>query len=129
MLFRARQDCLVRIGKLGEFEIRKGYYVYVGSALGAGGLKARVGRHLRREKKLKWHVDHLRKELEIVDVFCHVTDKRMECVWTSELVSSGGTTPIPGFGASDCSCVSHLIYFEEPMDIASILAPRSRNAA
>ena len=48
------------VGRLGVIQAERGYYVYVGSALGSGGLAARVGRHCRREKRLRWHVDYLR---------------------------------------------------------------------
>lgn len=37
--------CTVRIGALGEIAFRKGWHIYVGSALGSGGLK-RLGRHI-----------------------------------------------------------------------------------
>ena len=50
----------ISVGKLGVLEAQPGFYVYVGSALGPGGLAARVGRHCRREKILRWHVDYLR---------------------------------------------------------------------
>jgi len=46
------------VGKLGVLSAQVGYYVHVGSALGPGGLAARVGRHCRREKRLRWHVDY-----------------------------------------------------------------------
>ncbi len=47
------------IGKLGSMQFRKGYYIYVGSAMGNGGLRARVGRHLSGQKKMHWHIDYL----------------------------------------------------------------------
>jgi len=34
-------------------------YAYGGSAYGPGGLRARIRRHLRAEKPLRWHVDRL----------------------------------------------------------------------
>jgi Uri superfamily endonuclease len=36
----------LRIGYLGEFDIVPGFYAYVGSAFGSGGLRARIGHHL-----------------------------------------------------------------------------------
>ena len=35
----------IAIGKLGTFTFPAGYYLYVGSALGPGGLEARLARH------------------------------------------------------------------------------------
>lgn len=36
-----------------------GSYVYAGSARGAGGIAARLGRHFRRDKTVHWHIDEL----------------------------------------------------------------------
>jgi Uri superfamily endonuclease len=38
----------VRVGKLGTFQLRPGFYVYVGSAHGPGGLRARLPRNAPR---------------------------------------------------------------------------------
>ena len=48
------------VGRLGTLTVEPGFYLYVGSAFGPGGLAARVGRHCRREKTCRWHVDYLR---------------------------------------------------------------------
>ena len=50
----------IAVGKLGVLAAQPGFYVYVGSALGPGGLAARVGTHYRHAKRLRWHVDYLR---------------------------------------------------------------------
>ena len=54
--------CTVRIGALGPVAFREGWHIYVGSALGSGGL-ARLDRHIAlardRDKRPKWHVDYL----------------------------------------------------------------------
>ena len=39
----------IAVGKLGVLAAQPGFYVYVGSAMGPGGLAARIGRHCRRE--------------------------------------------------------------------------------
>ena len=36
----------LEIGRLGAYDIVPGYYAYVGSAFGAGELRARIGHHL-----------------------------------------------------------------------------------
>jgi sugar fermentation stimulation protein A len=46
-----------RIGALGEREFKKGYYVYAGSAL--KGLNSRIKRHMRKNKKIHWHLDYI----------------------------------------------------------------------
>jgi Uri superfamily endonuclease len=35
----------VQIGRLGTMLLQPGYYVYLGSALGSGGLRARIAHH------------------------------------------------------------------------------------
>lgn len=45
------------IGRLGEFDFPAGRYHCTGSA--RRGLEARIARHLRAEKALRWHIDHL----------------------------------------------------------------------
>ncbi len=37
----------IDVGQLGEFDIVPGFYAYVGSAFGAGGLCARIGHRLQ----------------------------------------------------------------------------------
>src|SRR5690349_8091196 len=48
---------VLEIGRLGRLAFPAGLYVYTGSAL--GGLRPRLARHLRREKRHHWHIDHL----------------------------------------------------------------------
>ncbi len=96
----------LRIGRLGEFEFPAGDYVYTGSAKRA--FEARIARHLRHEKKIRWHIDYL-----LVAPGVQVTEVRRsdseECALNQ---ATPGTIPSPGFGASDCrhGCGSHLKY-------------------
>ncbi len=53
------EDFEQRIGSLGVIKFRKGIYLYVGSAMGPGGLRSRISRHYRRDKKIHWHIDYL----------------------------------------------------------------------
>ena len=39
--------------------LRAGRYLYCGSAKGPGGMRARIARHMRRGKPVRWHVDQL----------------------------------------------------------------------
>ena len=111
----------IEIGKLGTFAFSPGYYIYVGSAFGPGGLKARLGRHLRKEKKLKWHIDYITQIMTVADVKFAKTAENEECVWTHALSENEGTFPIKGFGASDCKCFSHLLFFKEEKTISNAL--------
>lgn len=105
-----RRACTIRIGRLGRFKFEKGYYVYVGSAM--GGLDQRIARHRRKGKKLHWHVDYLLEKAEIVEVQSFETDQKTEeCRLAAKLAETADHVPVPGFGSSDCGCTSHLFYF------------------
>ncbi len=94
------------IGKLGDVEFNKGFYVYVGSAL--NGLEQRIQRHLRENKKTHWHIDYLLKHATVTNVFYKENNVGEECVIAKKFE---GTLPsILGFGCSDCKCKSHLFY-------------------
>lgn len=96
----------VPIGKLGEVEFNKGFYVYVGSAL--NGLEQRIQRHLRENKKTHWHIDYLLKHATVTDVFYKEDNVREECIIAKKF--EGALPSILGFGCSDCKCKSHLFY-------------------
>ncbi len=88
-----------------RFSLDPGLYVYVGSARGPGGLLARIKRHLRRNKKLFWHIDYLttRESVRIMAVYSLVdmVDPRRDY---ESLLSARLTKllePVEGFGASD----------------------------
>ncbi|WP_407355038.1 GIY-YIG nuclease family protein [Methanolobus sp. WCC5] len=111
--------CKLPIGRLGNISFLKGYYIYVGSALGPGGLK-RMKRHVllseQKNKKARWHVDYLSMSCTfklICVAYCR-TDKSLECELAEKLAFSmpGGVSQgqIPGFGSSDCKCSSHLFF-------------------
>ncbi|HOU25076.1 MAG TPA: GIY-YIG nuclease family protein [Anaerolineae bacterium] len=101
----------VRIGRLGTFRFPAGCYIYVGSALGPGGLRARLERHCRRRKKMHWHIDYLLARARIAAVRHDASGERLECAWARNYEKCPGVSIIvPGFGASDCSCRSHLFY-------------------
>lgn len=104
---RAKTIC---IGRLGTFRFPRGYYIYVGSAL--NGLAARVARHLRRNKKKFWHIDYFLEYAHIREVWTHQGTERWECLWAhAALALPHARVVAPRFGASDCTCPTHLIYF------------------
>ena len=72
-------DCTIKIGAKGNIDFKKGYYVYVGSALGT--LSNRIKRHLSNDKKKHWHVDYLllNKNTEIKEVIYTYCTKKIEC--------------------------------------------------
>jgi len=104
---------------LGTHLINPGWYLYVGSAHGSGGLRSRILRHLANENKTHWHIDYLKGEMTIRQVWFEVYEANRECAITRTILSvEGAAIPIQGFGASDCreGCPAHLIRF--PLKIA-----------
>ncbi len=55
LVIRVPLQIEVTIGKLGLFRFPEGTYVYTGSA--RRNYEARIARHLRQEKSLRWHID------------------------------------------------------------------------
>jgi Uri superfamily endonuclease len=101
----------VRVGKLGVVTFRRGYYAYVGSAFGPGGLAARVERHVRTGVGTHWHIDYLRKIAQPVGVWLSAKGVRREHEWAKALQRAPwASNAVPRFGASDCKCASHLLY-------------------
>jgi len=86
-----------------------GRYAYCGSAYGPGGLRARLRRHLRREKALRWHVDHLTAAGRTFAL--GLAPGGRECALVEGLRRGPGVeVPIAGFGSSDCArCPAHLL--------------------
>jgi Uri superfamily endonuclease len=99
------------VGQLGAVRLRRGAYAYSGSAM--RGLRARLSRHARAEKRRHWHVDYLLDVGRIDGVWIHIGPERLECTAARALASSAGATyPVAGFGSSDCRCRSHLVAWE-----------------
>jgi Uri superfamily endonuclease len=96
---------VVAIGHEKPQALAPGRYLYCGSAKGPGGLRARVARHMRRGKSIRWHVDHLTERGAVIGAW--IFPDREECALAAKL--SHLPVPIPGFGSSDCRrCTSHL---------------------
>ncbi len=105
------QDCKFEVGEKGEFSFASGFHIYVGSALGSGGLK-RVKRHINffgnKDINPRWHVDYLplNPSFKLVSTVYAITSTRLECVLASRI----GGEYVSGFGCTDCTCNSHLFY-------------------
>jgi Uri superfamily endonuclease len=90
--------------ELAEFR-RNGTRGFLAELVTAG-LKARLSRHFRRGKPVRWHVDQLTERSSVIGSW--IFPGGFEC----ELVRrfSQLPIPIPGFGSSDCAkCRSHLL--------------------
>jgi sugar fermentation stimulation protein A len=113
LLMKLARRKSIEIGRLGRIPFRKGYYLYVGSAMQH--LSARIARHVRKRKKIHWHIDFLRQEVESVVPVPIRSSRRDECEVAraySKLFAPGPA----GFGSSDCGCPTHLFFHErEPL--------------
>jgi len=103
----------IRVGRLGEVRFWPGIYGYVGSAFGPGGLAARIAHHRRVSPAPRWHIDYLRTAAPIVHLWYTLDPVRREHCW-AEIISGMkvADSSVPGFGATDCCCPSHLYRFE-----------------
>lgn len=122
LILRLDEGATIAVGCLGSFTFSSGWYIYLGSARGPGGLAARVARHRRRSKKLHWHVDYLRAHARPAAVWYTLGKEKRECSWAQALAGfDGASMPASGFGASDCHCPAHLIHFAEPPTLAAFI--------
>ncbi len=100
-------DPLVERGPLGG---------WVQMARGPGGVRARLGRHLRGDGRPRWHVDFLRAHaapLAWAWTTALPDEVPWECLWSQALADLPSiSVPVPGFGASDCrrGCLAHLLF-------------------
>jgi Uri superfamily endonuclease len=102
----------VVVGRLGALILVPGFYVYVGSALGSGGVAARIARHRKVTAVRHWHIDYVRPSTLLESVWYTYDSVRREHEWAHVLQQlAGAHVPCPRFGASDCRCDAHLFYF------------------
>jgi len=109
---RLLRPATIRVGRLGRFLFPPGYYAYVGTA--QRGLRARIARHCRRRKRLRWHVDFVLTRARIMRVIVLRGTRQDECRLAAALgKQQGAKCLIPRFGASDCRCATHLWFFDK----------------
>ncbi len=112
LVIHITKNIRLKIGKLGPVTFRKGYYLYVGSALTS--LEKRIERHISKKKKKRWHIDYLTssKYTNVEAVITLVTQEKLECVISKTIEGlSRRYVPVEGFGNGDCrECISHLYY-------------------
>jgi Uri superfamily endonuclease len=108
------------IGRLGVVAFPTGDYLYLGSACGPGGLRARLGRHLSASRRPRWHIDGLLAVARPAGLYYLAHPPfdeqtiKPECSWSQAMTSlPGACIPASGFGSSDCrsGCRAHLVAF------------------
>jgi Uri superfamily endonuclease len=100
----------LQVGALGEVLLAPGWYLYAGSA--KRNLEARLRRHLRPEKRPRWHIDYL-----LTGAACEIREiwagEQAECRLAASLLTLPEITiPKPRLGASDCRCPAHFYRYD-----------------
>jgi len=112
-ILRLTRGKTIRVGRPGMMLFAAGYYAYVGSALGPGGLQARLRHHMAVAERPLWHLDYLRRETVPCEAWIVVQENGREHLWADALYRSGDMGDwVPGFGCSDCKCPTHLFYYK-----------------
>ena len=123
LVIEVEKSLRIKVGKLGKIDFKKGFYCYVGSALGKSlSLENRIKRHLRKRKRLKWHIDYLLKNssVRVRGFILFPTQEKVECLISKKIEEKADKT-IERFGASDCKCRGHLHYFKEKKKLIKVL--------
>jgi Uri superfamily endonuclease len=112
LVLRLKKGQKIKVAKLAETYFSSGGYLYVGRA--KRGLKKRLERHLRKDKKLFWHIDYFLRKAEVMDVWIKLNSFD-ECRVVSQIRKFIENSVIPQkkFGASDCRCPGHLFYLPD----------------
>jgi Uri superfamily endonuclease len=142
-LVRLHEPVRLKVGALGTFDLRPGWYVYTGRA--RRNLVQRVQRHFKARRRIRWHIDRLIEHAAAQPLGAVILGQRehpdlSECGLNRRVARAlDAEAPVPGFGASDCSagCPAHLWYVAEPLsllrlarvsDRAALILPRPRRA-
>ena len=110
----------LQIGRLRRIDFAPGLYGYTGSALGPGGLAARLNRHASGAGRRHWHIDYLLPHARLLGALAREDPQRLECAWAAW---AGGQAQacIRGFGSSDCDCLGHLFFLGPAGDEARFI--------
>jgi len=113
LLLHLSEPKTITVGRLGTVEFPGGWYSYVGSAFGPGGLLGRIKHHLQPSSKPHWHIDYLRREATLKEIWLSPDTERREHDWVDLMVAiPGAVALVEGFGASDSKQNTHLFYFD-----------------
>jgi sugar fermentation stimulation protein A len=105
LILNLKRNRKIDVGRLGKVHFRKGFYIYVGSAM--ANLSKRIERHRHLRKRHHWHIDELRAITEFRSVLALRSSDRHECE-VANAMSEIAEWSVPRFGSTDCSCDSHL---------------------
>ncbi|HWQ15348.1 MAG TPA: GIY-YIG nuclease family protein [Roseiflexaceae bacterium] len=112
LILRLDHEAALRVGRLGQFTFAAGFYLYVGSAFGPGGLPARLSYHQQRARPHPhWHIDYLRPHARLIEAWAIGCGASIERGLVDTLAALPElSVPARRFGASDSDRRSHLLY-------------------
>lgn len=118
----AEKNFTISAKKFIDVTFPKGYYYYIGSAQKS--LKSRLERHLRKEKIVHWHIDHLttHNSLNITNTFIIEGAKKfLEAEIANNFVDYfNAQIIVNGFGNSDTKeTETHLFYKKDKIEISA----------
>jgi len=112
LILEILEDIEVNVGRLGTLRFDKGIYMYVGSARGPGGLRARLMRHCRGPTRTKWHIDYLTSNSNVRVTAAVIAEANFDL---EEAIAGGMLRQeycikpaIKGFGSTDKTSYTHL---------------------
>lgn len=85
-----------------RYKLEPGHFIYVGSAWGSGGLTSRIARHIKKDKKIHWHIDQVTSTpLSAVKTICFLPGAPSNYESKIARILSTKLDFIPGFGSTD----------------------------
>ena len=104
------EDIEIIVGKLGKLHLKKGHYLYIGSA--KRNFDSRINRHLSKNKKIHWHIDYLLilNQVRIDNIWRCIANKECHMAY---FLNKENYRFISNFGSSDCDCQSHLFFIDK----------------
>jgi Uri superfamily endonuclease len=118
LILENEEACDIKVGNLGVLKFERGFYAYIGSMFGPGGLEARIRRYFVGGRK-HWHIDYILDHMEIVKVFVS-PDKDYESIIAN--IGVKRFNYVKRFGCSDKkNDISHLLYFRERVEVNAFI--------
>ncbi len=113
LLLHLPADAELNIPGLGKIAFPAGFYAYADSAFGIYTLPNRIKAHLAKPATPREHIDFLRQVASVAEIWLAPGDEPHTHDWVSLLLTiPGGITIADGFGVDNCTCDSHLVYFD-----------------
>lgn len=117
LILRASRPATLNVGSLGALNLVSGIYIYVGSGLGqySASVEGRIKRHLGARHRPHWHIDYVLESQHMTPLgaIFAPSKRSTECRLNKELLQGlSARQPYPGFGSSDCTCRSHLLFLK-----------------